>query len=238
MTAIILAAGVGKRLAETLGGRPKCLVEIGGRSLLTRLVDGLRQVGVTSIVVVTGHGAEAVRLALAGTDVSCLFNPRFREGAILSLWTARDHLEGPALVMDADVLCPVSMLRRLVESPHENCVLMDAAAPSTGEEQMLLVRDGRVRDIVRGGAPGWELAGESVGFLKVGARGAAILRRLLEERVAAGETDIEHEQVYPALFERVAVGVERVDGEPWIEIDFPDDVRDAEARILPRLETP
>jgi choline kinase len=236
MTAIVLAAGVGRRLDDAYGGRPKCLIEIGGRSLLVRLVEGLEAVGVERIVVVAGFGAAAVREALAGhASVTCLVNERFREGAILSLWTARDHLSEPVLVMDADVLCPVSMLRRLVGSPHPNCFLMDAGSPNTGEEQMLLVRDGRVRDIVRGGAPGWELAGESVGFLKLGADAARLLRALLAERIEAGETGIEHEQVYPALLERVEVGYERVDGEPWTEIDFVEDVRRAEEEILPRI---
>lgn len=236
MTAIVLAAGVGRRLAEAYGDLPKCLIEVGGRPLLARLVESLEAVGVGRIVVVAGFGADAVRAALADRPtVTCLVNERFREGAILSLWTAREHLDGPALVMDADVLCPTSMLRRLVESPHANCFLLDASSPNTGEEQMLLVRGGLVRDIVRGGEPGWELSGESVGFLKLDGAGARLLRELLAERVAAGDTGIEHEQVYPALLARVPVGYERVDGEPWTEIDFVEDVRRAEAEILPRL---
>ena len=100
---------------------------------------------------------------------------------------------------------------------------------------MLLVRGGRVLNIVRGGAPGYELAGESVGFLKLSAGAARVLRELLAIRVAAGHDRIEHEEVYPELLERVEVGFERIDGMPWMEIDFPEDVTRAEADILPRL---
>ena len=241
MTAIILAAGVGKRLLGTSGGTPKCLIEIGGRSLLLRLLDGLAAAGVRDAIVVTGFGDPLVRAAAvaapSGMSVRCVTNPRFREGAILSLWTAREWLRRDVLVMDADVLCAPAMLARLVHSPHPNCFLLDADQENTGEEQMLLVRDGRVRDVVRGGAPGFELMGESVGFLKLEAAAAALLRTLLEDRVAAGDTGIEHEEVYPALLERVRVGFERVDGLPWIEVDFPDDVARAEREILPRIAT-
>src|SRR5205814_542512 len=115
-----------------------------------------------------------------------LSNPRFHEGAILSLWTARELLDGPVLVMDADVLCASAMIARLVESPNWNCFLLDAGVEVTGEEQMLLVRGERVLDIVRGGAPGYELAGESVGFLKLSAGAARVLRRLPAVRVAPG----------------------------------------------------
>jgi choline kinase len=240
MTAIVLAAGVGKRLLDAANGRPKCLIEIGGRSLLRRLLESLAQTGVRDALVVTGFGDQEVRAALArppgGIAVRCLTNPRFREGAILSLWTARDALDGDVLIMDADVLCPTAMLARLVRSPHANCFLLDASQENTGEEQMLLVRAGRVRNVVRGGAPGYQLAGESVGFLKLGADAARLLRELLARRVQDGDTGIEHEEVYPELLERVDVGFERVDGMPWIEIDFPEDVARAELEVLPRIE--
>lgn len=239
MTAILLAAGVGKRLLGRSGGRPKCLTEIGGRSLLHRLLDALALAGVGEALVVVGFGEAEVRAAVAtppaGLRVRCLTNPRYAEGAILSLWTARGALEGPVLVMDADVLCAPTMIARLVASPHENCFLLDGSVTTTGEEQMLLVRGGRVRNIVRGGAPGYELAGESVGFLKLAAPAARLMRELLEQRVAAGETAIEHEEVYPELLGRVEVGYERVDGMPWTEVDFPEDVARAEREVLPRL---
>jgi len=241
MTAIILAAGVGKRLAGAAAGRPKCLVDIGGRPLLARLLDAVAGAGVRDVIVVTGFGRDDVERTIgagpAGASVRYLFNPRFREGAILSLYTAREALSGAVLVMDADVLCSAALIRRLVESPHANCFLMDAASPNTGEEQMLLVRQGLVRNIVRGGAPGYELAGESIGFLKLSAPAARLLGELLDARVAAGETGIEHEEVYPALLARVDVGFERIDGEPWIEVDFPEDVVRAETEVLPRLRT-
>jgi choline kinase len=239
VTAIILAAGVGKRLLGLSGGRPKCLIEIGGKSLIRRLLEGLADAGVEEAVVVTGFGEEALRAAVgAGRDgirVRWVSNPRYREGAILSLWSARAALDGPVLIMDADVLCAPALIARLVRSPQRNCFLLDADVEPAGEEQILLVDGSRVRNIVRGGAPGYELAGESVGFLKLSAGAARVLRELLEVRVAAGQTGIEHEEVYPELLERVEVGFERVDGMPWIEVDFPADVTAAERDVLPRI---
>jgi len=239
VTAILLAAGVGKRLHGRSGGRPKCLIEIGGKSLLRRLLEALAAAGIADVTVVVGFGEEALRAALdpppVGLRLRVVTNPRYREGAILSLWAARDALDGPVLVMDADVLCAPVLVGRLVSSAHPNCFLLDASAATTGEEQMLLVQGGRVRNIVRGGASGYELAGESVGFLKLSADAARLLAGLLERRIAAGDTGIEHEEVYPDLLARVEVGYERVDGLPWIEIDFPEDVAHAEREILPRL---
>src|SRR5262249_45676171 len=103
MTAIILAAGVGKRLAGAAAGRPKCLVDIGGRPLLARLLDAVAGAGVGEVIVVTGFGSDDVQQTIgagpAGLTVRYLFNARFREGAILSLYTAREALSGAVLVM-------------------------------------------------------------------------------------------------------------------------------------------
>ena len=239
MTAVILAAGVGKRLLEASAGRPKCLLEVGGRTLLGRLLDALTEAGVRDVVVVVGFRAETVRESLGagppGVRLRYVDNPRYREGAILSLWAARAALRGPVMIMDADVLCPPAMIARLLRSPHPNCFLLDGSVQNTGEEQMLLVRAGRVLDIVRGGAPGYELQGESVGFLKLSAEAAALLHALLEARVAGGHTGIEHEEVYPELLARADVRYERVDGMPWTEIDFPADIVHAEQVVLPRF---
>src|SRR5262249_14689986 len=98
------------------------------------------------------------------------------------------------------------------------------------------VGGGGVRRRGGGGAGGYELSGESIGFLKLGADGARLLRTLLDARVAAGATGIEHEEGYPELLARLPVGFERVDGAAWTEIDFPEDIVRAERDVLPRLD--
>jgi choline kinase len=239
--AIILAAGVGRRLETRLGGRPKCLLAVGGKTLLARLLEALAAAAVREAVVVVGHGAAAVRAAIgtgqAGMPVRYAFNPDYRKGAILSLWCARDELDDDVLVMDADVLCPPALIARLVGAPQASCFLLDGSVAPSGEEQILMARDGRVHDIakVRAVPAGYDTYGESVGFLKVARAAAPVLRAALEAAVAAGRDDIEHEQVFPELLRQCVVGYERIDGSPWIEIDFPEDVERAEREVLPRL---
>ncbi|HEU4753839.1 MAG TPA: phosphocholine cytidylyltransferase family protein, partial [Armatimonadota bacterium] len=207
MKAIILAAGVGKRLGGGIADRPKCLIDLDGRTLLDRTLDALEELGIREQIVVVGHLADRVEQALASRPGAvALYNPEYRKGAILSLWTAREALDGPVLIMDADVLFPTEMLRRLVESRHENCFLMDGRAANDGEAQMLMARDGRVLDITRGLRGDFDACGESVGFLKLGADAARTLRRLLEETLQRGQDGIEHEEVYPALMRECIIG--------------------------------
>jgi len=244
MTAILLAAGVGRRMGPQTG--PKCLLKVGGKTLLHRLLDGLRAAGVCEVGLVVGFGQEHVmaeaRACSFGIRLHLFKNDRFREGAILSLWAARDLLDRPVLVMDTDLILPQAALERLVRSPQTDCILVDSSATDTGEEQMVFGEGDRVFYITK--RPDarirsqWTCFGEAVGILKLSSEGARLLRRCLEKRVAAGDVGIEHEQVYPDLFQLVRVGYERMDGLPWTEIDTQEDLQHARMNILPQLEHP
>jgi choline kinase len=57
----------------------------------------------------------------------------------------------------------------------------------------------------------------------------------LAECLEAGRDRIEHEEAYPIFMRNYVVGYERVDDLPWMEIDFPEDVTQAEREVLPKL---
>jgi len=240
MKAIILAAGIGKRFKEVTDHQPKCLVSVGGKTLLERALSGLSRAGVKEAVIVVGYCQDLVVQKIGhtceGVQIGYITNPQYHKGAILSLWSAREEFNNDILIMDADVLFPVAMISRLVHSPHPNCFLLDGRAENTGEEQMLLTRGGRVLDIVRGGTGGYEVIGESVGFLKVCRQDAPQLRLILEDLVAQGKDTIEHEEAFPLFLRQCEVRFEQVDDLPWIEIDFPEDLQRAESEVLPRIE--
>jgi choline kinase len=241
MKAIILAAGIGKRFREVTDQQPKCLIAIQGRTLLERTLAALGAAGVTEAVVVIGYRGDMIRRAIgafcSGVRVRYVFNDRFEKGAILSLWSAREEFDDDILIMDADVLFPITLIERLVRSTHTNCFLLDASAVNTGEEQMLLTCNGRVLNIVRGGSGDFDLIGESVGFLKVSRADAPLLRAILDDLVAQGRDSIEHEEAFPLFLAQREVGFERVDDLPWTEIDFPEDLERAERGVLPRIVT-
>ena len=244
MKAILLAAGIGKRMGPD--APPKCLLTVQGRSLLQRTLEALHSVGIDQGVIVVGFKKEEVASHVRGSAgpirVVLLENPRYSEGAILSLWSARAHFDDDLLIMDSDVLSPPVFLERLVRSAKRNCLLVDGSCADTGEEQIVLGHGDRVLTITK--RPSQELRsqmtsfGESVGFLKLSRQAAGVLRELVEKKIASGVVQIEHEQLYPELFQREQVGFERVDGLPWIEIDTPEDLRRAEEEILPRWEPP
>jgi choline kinase len=241
MTAIILAAGVGRRLSPLTDGLPKCLLPVGGRSLLERMLEALQAVGLTQALVVVGHCQEQIRNrigARSGTlTIRYLDNPDYAKGSLLSLWCAREALHDDVVVMDADVLFAPELLKRLVNSPLSSALLLDRGFAETGEEVKLYARGPRV--IAMGKQikpPAYDVVGEGIGFFKCGARHVEALRACLEEvRREAGDAT-EYEEALDRLLRRVEVGWVDVAGRAWTEVDFPEDLRRAEREILPRIE--
>ncbi|MDF0673826.1 MAG: phosphocholine cytidylyltransferase family protein [Nitrospira sp.] len=239
MKAVILAAGVGKRLWEVTQHRPKCLIEIGGRSLLCRYLESLVSVGIHRAEIVVGYKQEMIRAAVeqdaCGVNVTFLVNEQFHRGSISSLWIARTALDDDTIVMDADVLFHPEILRRLVSSSSENALLMDETVKQTGEECMVVVAGGRVIALTKNMPEQYDYAGEGVGFLRVRHADTPRVVSSLRGYIDSGSWDMEYEDALRQYFQDVRVGHERIGGLPWTEIDFIEDVRKAELEVLPRL---
>ena len=228
MKAVLLAAGRGRRLGID---EPKCLVSIEGKTLLERHVANLLEAGISALTIVVGFERARIDAAVeklrTPLPIECLENPDFTRGSILSLHVAADRLENGGIWMDADVLYPTELMRRLIGSKHENCLLLDGSSSETGEEMMVGTRSGRALKIARRVGKGWDMAGESVGFVKVGPSGGAAMRRILADEVTAGRVDQEYEVAMDRAFHEVTFGFERVDDLAWTEIDFQEDVERA-----------
>ena len=113
MHALILAAGRGLRLAEKA---PKCLIEVGGRPLLSHQIDAVRRAGAERVTVVIGHGHEQVR-SFAGGEASFVLNHRYADtNSLYSFWLARQAVAGDLLVLNGDVLFPSQVLHVLLET--------------------------------------------------------------------------------------------------------------------------
>lgn len=246
MHAIILAAGRGARLAKhNPDGHPKCLMEFGGRSLLARHLDLLYGFGVRNADLVVGYEADRIidHVATLRTrpDVAFHFNPRYEQGSVLSLWAAADTLQGggAVLVMDADVLYHPDILQRLLQTPIENCYLLDRDFTHGEEPVKIAVRDGVMVEFRKRLAPQlqYDAIGESVGFFRFGPACAADIAERCARYDSEGLGDAPHEEALRdvLLGRPQAFGFEDVTGLPWIEIDFPEDVARATEEILPAI---
>ena len=246
MHAIILAAGQGNRLSEfNPDVRPKCLLEFGGKSLLTRQLDSLFRCGVHQVTLVVGYEADQI-IDHVGTlssrpEVAFVYNPAYTDGSVLSLLAAQDTLtrDEAVLVLDADVLFHPKIMRILVDSSNPNCYLIDRDFVAGDEPVKIAIQQGKMVEF-RKMLPSdleYDTLGESVGFFKFNGDCAAKIAHTCADYKTEGLLDAPHEEALRdvLLAQPTDFACEDVSGLPWLEVDFPEDVERAIKQILPTI---
>ncbi len=244
-SAIIFAAGRATRLGPAHANCPKILLQVGGRSLLERHTEHLAAVGVRNLFIVTGHCREQIAAVLPGLAerhgirIYELHNPDFTEGSVISLHVALAVIESstqPLFLMDGDVLYDVSLLNRLIASPHPSALLADFGVEAVDDDPVLVpIRAGRPFDLVKQWTGSADRVGESVGFFKLAPEHIGKLAAETRARMSGIRRRDSLDEVLRALTMDGCFGMEDITGTPWTEIDFPHDVAFATEKVLPAL---
>lgn len=128
MNAVILAAGMGKRLGELTEHHTKCMVQINGEMLIDRMLTCLSELALNKVVLVIGYQGQKLRDYIGSTykglPVEYIENPVYDQtNNIYSLYLARKILsDDDALLMESDLIFDVEILRKLMDSDSPNLV--------------------------------------------------------------------------------------------------------------------
>ena len=204
MIGVILAAGMAKRLRPLTDTKPKCLLEVGGKTLLQRTVDAMATAGINEFVVVTGYRGNMIR------DFLTIHYPQFtirfldnvdyaNNNNIYSLWMAGQIVRGQAfLLMDSDILCDPAAVVRIASEPE---AALAVNRHELGEEEMKVVVDNQMRITEISKTCRLEDAmGESVGIEKMTATYSEALFRELDQMILQeGLIDIFYERAFERL---------------------------------------
>lgn len=131
MQAIILAAGMGKRLKNLTKDNTKCMVEVNGVSLIERLLRQLEPYNLSKIVIVVGYKGDKLQEYIAElrikTPIVFINNSIYdKTNNIYSLYLARLYLcEEDTLLFESDLIVENSVIKQLVEDPRETLALVD-----------------------------------------------------------------------------------------------------------------
>lgn len=131
MQAIILAAGMGRRLGELTGDNTKCMLEVNGVRLIDRTLECLNEVGVTKLIIVVGYKAQNVIDYVGDSykniSITYVENPIYdKTNNIYSLYLAKDYLvTEDTLLLESDLIYETSVVQRLVDNSYPNLALVD-----------------------------------------------------------------------------------------------------------------
>lgn len=131
MQAIILAAGMGKRLKELTSEATKCMVKVNGVAMIDRMLGALDKLGLSRIVVVVGYEGQKLMdyidaLGIA-TSIEYVNNTVYdKTNNIYSLYLAKDYLvQEDTLLLESDLVFEEAVLQKLIRHPYPSLVLVD-----------------------------------------------------------------------------------------------------------------
>jgi choline kinase len=235
--AVILSAGQGSRLLPMTQELPKCLLDLAGRSMLAWQLRSLAEAGITEAVVVTGFQAELVEKTLTGiTPAGMLtrasFNPFYKVADNLaSCWMVRAELAGPTLILNGDTLFEPAVAGRLLDAPDAPITVTIDRKPAYDDDDMKVVTAGDRLLAIGKKLPARDVNGESIGFLRFNAAGAAAFVAQIEQTMRTREgTSLWYlSAIHKLANQGVDVRAASIEGLDWAELDFPADLEQCRA---------
>lgn len=131
MQAIILAAGMGKRLKELTQDRAKCMVQVNGVALIDRMLHQIESRHLSRIVIVVGYEGEKLMKYIdtlgIRTPIVYVQNPIYdKTNNIYSLALAKDYLcQDDTLLFESDLIFEDAVIDQLLDDPRETLALVD-----------------------------------------------------------------------------------------------------------------
>ena len=228
MKAVILAAGMGKRLQEASGGLPKSMITIGKSSIIHHQLESCMNVGIKDFVIVLGFKMEQLKAHILekinSEQVTFIENPIYdTTNTLYSLWLTRDHLDDDFIYFNADVLFQSGLLKKISKSSLYSQLLLETK--SCAEEEVKMIIDGEMRILqISKQLPIPKCAGE---FIGIGKFNKDIIERFvhyLQFGVDNEQSNNYFEYAVDLLSKDKVLKAVSTNGIPCIEIDFPEDL--------------
>ena len=228
MQAVILSAGIGSRLLPLTREIPKCLVEVGGRSILDHQLDALHAAGIERAVIVGGYRYRQIGAHLAvarpPVPVRLIFNPFWSvASSIGSVWMARDLLGDPFCLMNGDTVFAADLIAAAVAVPGDGVgLLVEPLHVAAVDDMLVTVANGQICSVAKE-LPLDVATHRSLGVI-VSNGGNSYVRALESVIARPGGLNAFHHAVIAELASYAPVRAVVAGEGAWQEIDQPEDI--------------
>ncbi|CAN2042220.1 L-glutamine-phosphate cytidylyltransferase [Candidatus Magnetomoraceae bacterium gMMP-15] len=233
LQAVILAAGKGNRLAGIIGDKPKCMALIGKKTIIERQIKALQSIGVKNIYVVVGYKKDMLAdfIKHRFNNIKFIENPIYdRTNTIYSLYLAIPFLTKDFFYLNGDVLFKKSLLEKLLAEKKTG---MAVEYKECGDEEVKVKLNGRRIISISKTVSLTESSGEFIGVALFRENVNKLFLKSLKHEVEENCITRDYfERAIDKIIERIELLSVDITGEPVIEIDFPDDFK--QANILAR----
>ncbi len=231
MKAIILAAGLGSRLRPYTEHVPKCLLNVGGTSILRNQINHIRDCGINDVVIVVGFGFDKVESFIRNYDslgmkISTIYNPFYKTtNSLVSLCLARGEMDDDLIIMNGDDIFEIDILDKMINTRGENIVLPVKKKECYDEEDMKIRLESGYVSLVTKDIKD-DIHYESVGVRLFRGTGVEMIKRASEEEIRGGNV---HQKWYVSCIQRLLNKGYKITpfdiGDMfWMDVDYPRDL--------------
>ncbi|MFK4785476.1 NTP transferase domain-containing protein [Fusobacterium sp. MFO224] len=222
MKVLILAAGIGTRINRYLSGKPKCTVDIGGKSLIRYTVEIFKNKGIEEIGVVVGFGQDYIKKELEGLNVKYYYNYFFNvTNSIASAWFAFDFIEEDMLIMNGDVFLEENLLDDIIKEEKSPVLFSDENRKEEADYKFFY-KDGILKKYGKE-LKGKEITGEYIGVAKLKKSFIPKFKNQLKCMIENQEHSVWWENVLYSLVETQDIYIQNIKNKFWAEIDYIED---------------
>lgn len=246
MTAIILAAGFGRRMRPLSETTHKALLPVGDSTILGRIFDGLSAIGVTDIVIVTGYRSDDVRRFCAerypSLPVRFVHNDRYEQTnniVSLSLAFEQTRFDADVIVIECDLLFDAAVLKQLVTPSRGNIALVDRYRQGM-DGTVVAVEDGVITQVFPPHLQGprfiYDDKFKTLNIYRFDREFCAtVFKPLLDCYANLIDGNVFYELVLGMLvnMQQQPIQAAAVDGSKWAEVDDPNDLAAARFQFEP-----
>lgn len=245
MQAIILAAGMGKRLKEYTRDNTKCMVKVCGETLIERMLKQLKERAFSRVIIVVGYKGEELKDFVKGLDIGLpiqfVENPDYdKTNNIYSLYLAKDYLcEEDTVLLESDIIFEPAVLDALLEDERETLALVDRYESWMDGTCLKLREDDSIEAFIPGKSFHFaekHLYYKTVNIYKF-AKDFSVSRYVpfLEAYSKALGNNEYYEQVLKvlAVLDNAGIYAKRLSGQKWYEIDDTQDLDIATSMFAP-----
>ncbi|CAG1771864.1 partial molybdenum cofactor cytidylyltransferase [uncultured bacterium] len=238
MQAIILAAGLSKRLRPLTDTTPKCLLNVGGKALLEMTIDNIMKNGISEFIMVTGYRENMIKDFVEAKypklNIRYLTNSDYENNNnSYSLWMTKNYIVSDSLLLDSDILFDYRIISKLLSSQHTDSLAVNSNH-TLGEEEIKVIIDSanKIEHIGKHLDPAVSY-GESIGIERFSLDFFQKLGEVLERKITK-ENNVN--EFYEASFQELydkgnAMYAVDVSEYKSMEIDYPEDLKRAEEEV-------
>ena len=248
MQAVILAAGIGRRLGKLTEDKPKCMVSVNNTTIVENALKNIKEAGIEDVVMVTGHARDKLEGFVKDTFPEIRFTFVYNEeyattNNIYSLYLARDLLlRDDTILLESDVLFEERIIKRLLEDEREVLAVVDRYQPWMDGTVVKLDNEDNIVSFIPKEFFNYDEVDEYYKTVNIYKFSKEFLKDVYIPFLQAYVDVMGRNEYYElvlrviSFLEKARIKALKLKGEKWYEIDTVQDIKNAECVFAPEPE--